>query len=249
VVEWLGITADTCPADDDGTIDDDCDRGFIAIPMPSTVLRYGAAENLDLGAKSGAHGTLGLDLKFQLLRSDLLDIAIDPGFSFLWAVGVVTAPVLFSLNLGDTITFTIAPLPSYMFLTAGDSSNFFDGFFMGASGSLQIRASEDFGIAIGAEYSGWVAGDGDVDPLGFGFFSFGVGLLLGAQPDYGREPEQVAPPPPPVAPAPAPVVVVPATEPAPAPAAAPATIAPATEPAEPAPAPEPGPAPETPPGY
>ncbi len=112
--------------------------------------------------------------------------------------------MLFSLNLGDSVTLTLAPKAEYLFTVISSSSGtaYGDGLFLGGGVNLQIRPSHSFAITPGFDWQRLVS-----NSIPETFFSIGIGLSFGAMPDYGPDmtskptmmppPPGSAPPPPP----------------------------------------------------
>src|SRR5262245_48053406 len=50
--------------------------------LPTYTLRIGLADQHDMGVRAANLTSLGADLKWNFVKSDVLDIAIDPGFQF-----------------------------------------------------------------------------------------------------------------------------------------------------------------------
>ncbi len=206
-LEWLGVV-----------VEQDCDPdvescpeyldGFFFYPFPAYAIRFGLSDRIDMAIKASMSGSMGFDLKLQLVRSEVFDFAIDPGYSFFGPfIGYLNLPLLASLNLGPTTTITLAPKASYI-VPLQDDVDLVDGFFLGTGANLQIRVSDSFAITPGVDWSVFVTGGDAVEAVQY--LSFGVGFSFGGMPDYGKadpEPPYGGQPPPagpPAGPPPAP---------------------------------------------
>lgn len=84
--------------------------GFVA--PPTYMLRIGVADRLDLGLRVNNLASFGADAKFNFVRSEALDLAIDPGLQWLnvgFNVVHVHAPLLLGLNVSDTLSIVLSP--------------------------------------------------------------------------------------------------------------------------------------------
>ena len=197
-VEFVGVTWE-CPDSAGDACSDPI--GFVAVPFPAYVARIGAADMFDLGFKASASGSFGADFKIQLVRTDVFDLALDPGFTvpFIFSFTYVNLPVLFSLNFGEMTTLTLYPKASYWAVFNNDIDTAIDGFFVGGGMNFQIRVGERFAITPGFE---WMRSVEEYDEEGtVTFLNFGVGFSFGSMPQYGEQavmqPEPTAAPPPP----------------------------------------------------
>src|SRR6478736_2620588 len=59
-------------------------KGDATLPnFPTYQLRVGVLDTLDIGARLSNMSSLGADVKWNFLKSDVFDLAIDPGFQVL----------------------------------------------------------------------------------------------------------------------------------------------------------------------
>ncbi len=164
------------------------DSESLGFPMlPSYQLRYGVTDNMDFGVGIKNFDSLQADFKFNFLRSDTLDLAIDPGLQY---IGVFTGdasahlfwlhlPLLAGINLSDnfSVTASVGAVGGLIAGTAGTGSR--DGAYSGnaflfrAGLGLNIRTSKDF--AIGPEVTVMRAFN-DASTL---FFTGGLGFTFG----------------------------------------------------------------------
>jgi hypothetical protein len=207
------------------------------LPMlPSYSLRIGAADRIDVGIQLKNLSTLGADLKWNFLKTSSFDMAIDPGFQFLYysigGGGSSTSvllfyghlPLLLGVNLGETATLVFSPGAVFVGGSTSQTTNNIDsrdaafqatGVWGRFGVGVNIRASEKF--AIHPEVTGMRA----FDDLATLMIVFGVGFSFGRLPSYapGSEndpPEQEWKGAPPAQPGPAPAPEAPpAAQPAP----------------------------------
>lgn len=207
------------------------------LPMlPSYQLRIGAADRVDIGIQLKNLSTIGADVKWNFLKTSGFDMAIDPGFQFIYfstsAGGASSSyllfyghlPLLLGVNLGETATLVFSPGAVFVGGSAGTSSDARDAAFSTTGVwarfgvGVNIRASEKF--AIHPEVTGMRAFDDAATMM----IVFGLGFSFGRLPSYAAGSENDPPEnewkgtPPPPATQPAPGV-----QPAPAPAAPPPT--------------------------
>lgn len=84
----------------------------LAVPtLPTYLLRIGVAERLDFGLRVANASSVGLDMKWNLLRSPGFDVAIDPMLQ--WAFGIdvthVHLPVLLGFNASESFSVVLTP--------------------------------------------------------------------------------------------------------------------------------------------
>jgi hypothetical protein len=199
-VEWLGVDYQNSECE---TMPESCfdPVGYPAIPWPAYLVRYGANDFLELGGKLSTAGLITAEFKFQLLRSEYFDFALDPNVSFTPGTAVVgireggidaaftylSLPILMSVNLGD-FTATFAPRFSYLLLFSS-SRSIVDGLFGGGGVSVEYRVSDVVSIVAGFDYQLLVL---SAAAASANFFSAGLGISFGAQPDYST-PEEAPP--------------------------------------------------------
>jgi len=162
------------------------------IPWPSWVYRMGLTRAIELGGRVSASGTLGGDLKLQLLRTAPLDLAIDPGITIAGGTIHFVMPALVSFNFGQVMTFTFIPKASYMVPVFEFVSGFAeDGLLVGGGLNVQIRFTDHFALTPTFEWQRRVyspSGGPDYD-----LFIVGLAVTTGVLPDYEPPPKQDAP--------------------------------------------------------
>jgi hypothetical protein len=192
-VEWLGIDYENseCEPEPESCFDP---VGYPAIPWPAYLIRYGANEFLELGGKLSTAGLLTAEFKFQLVRTEYFDFALDPNVSFTPGTAVFgireagidaaftyfSLPILASVNLGD-FTATFAPRFSYLLLFAS-SASISSGLFGGGGVSVEYRVNDSVAIVAGFDYQVLlISAEAEASA---NFFSAGLGVSFGAQADY-----------------------------------------------------------------
>jgi hypothetical protein len=173
----------------------------LGLPMlPSYQLRYGVTDNMDFGVGIKNFDSLQGDFKFNFLKSETLDLAIDPGLQY---IGVFTGdgsahlfwlhlPLLAGINLSETFSITgsvgaVGGLVAGNVGTSSQSGAYSSGsaFLFRAGLGLNIRTSKDF--AIGPEVT-VMRGFNDASAL---FFTGGLGFTFGKHQHF----KDTAPPP------------------------------------------------------
>jgi hypothetical protein len=217
------------------------------LPMaPSFGGRFGIAERFDMGLRLSGFTTPGADVKWNFLRTDVLDLAVDAGAEYaLFSAFRVHLPLLVGLNFSEKVSLVLLPGVMYGMSTLDDriseDSTFrtvtsTGGWYGRAGVGLNIRFNRK--VAIQPEITFVKAFKQEQDEIfdDVLVYNFGLGLSFGNLPEYGP-PEPTAPPP----------TLPPAPTPTPAaPSAAPAAPEPALPPPPPPPSPLPPPSgPET----
>lgn len=173
------------------------------IPWPSYVLRQGIAPALDYGLRFAVSGALGADLKLQFLRTQPIDLAIDPGITLSGANIAFNMQLLVSINLGSAITLTLAPRGSYLWPVLGSFVGAEDGALIGAGANVQFRLSPILALMPTFQWERRI-----YSPTGgvpYDFFTIGFAISFGGMPLFEMEtpPTQtnIEPPPEPAGPA------------------------------------------------
>jgi len=132
------------------------DSGGATFPTaPTYTLRVGATDNLDIGVRIANSSTLGVDGKFNFLKSRSFDMAIDPGAQFFYfstssssgtsnsSVSIMGTylhlPLLMGVNLGSSVT--LMPTAGIMYGVISGSSSASSG-----SSSDSVKADANTGI-------------------------------------------------------------------------------------------------------
>ncbi len=168
----------------------------LVIPTaPTYQLRIGVADSVDLGFRLGNLTMPGADVKINFVRG-AFDLAIDPGLQGMFiatsdeGVGFLyfNLPLILGFNLSRMFSLIATPGVAYAVgfgsvsssssgsstsATAYNGSGFIPRLGLGAN----IRATSNF--AIQPEFTGYY----NVDNSAL-VFTFGVGFVFGAQPDF-----------------------------------------------------------------
>lgn len=166
--------------------------------LPTYGLRLGVAEQVDVGFRLSSFTSLGTDVKYNFVRSDIVDLAIDPGLQWMnsnFNVFHIHVPLLVGLNLSERVTLVGTPGIMYGISThdSEDSvSEAFrqllsaDGLYARAGLGLNVRITPHF--AIHPEMT-FLRSLEDRDST-FGVsaatsYMFGIGFNIANLPDYG----------------------------------------------------------------
>ena len=172
--------------------------GVIILP-PSYTLHYGATDNIEVGFRVANMSSIGADGKFNFLKGNTLDLAVDPGFQWFRATtssstsdgssesttyNTVFAhlPLLMDLNLGESFSLVATTGIMYGLLIGADSSDLsFLGY--GLSGRLglgfNVRFSKKFAIQPEVTVFKSFEEDGTI------MYSAGLGFNFGHLPQFG----------------------------------------------------------------
>jgi hypothetical protein len=138
----------------------------VTLPVfPTYQLRYGVAEEVDLGFSVRNGSSLGADVKYNPVKSKSFDLAIDPGFQFFRisssgaegtsasvTVAYLHLPLLLGVNLSESTSFVFTP-GGVVVLASGsasgsgsDSAASSSGFLARMGVGLNIRISKGFAL-------------------------------------------------------------------------------------------------------
>jgi hypothetical protein len=182
-------------------------EGSGALPnFPTYTLRVGLADSVDIGARVANLTSIGTDVKWNFLKSDSFDMAIDPGLQF-FHVGTTTsngngmlvdssvnvlyihAPLMFGINVSDSVS--IVPT---MGVTYGWSSTSIDttdaqdsatggvGLMLRPGIGFDFRISPRFAIHPEITFLKTLNADNEDSVL---LYVFGIGFNFGNLPQYG----------------------------------------------------------------
>lgn len=124
--------------------------------VPTYILRVGLAERLDFAFRVNALSSVGLDAKFNFVRSPVFDLAIDPMLQ--WSFLDVThlhLPLVAGFNASENVTIVLTPGVIYGYSdydfdedVGGDIARVMaaDGLYARAGLGLNIRISPKFAI-------------------------------------------------------------------------------------------------------
>ncbi|MBI5513981.1 MAG: hypothetical protein HY909_09450 [Deltaproteobacteria bacterium] len=175
--------------------------GVFPVPIVGYTARYGLSRGIEGGARINVLGTLGLDVKLQLVRSRGFDLALDPLVVSSWTVGNVHLPLIAGFNLSPRVQVLLGARFSYgVELLAGtgviSSANPCDpsgtdlavrdialcGASAGALLGLRLVVGD---LALQPEYSVSRAIEGSSGTL---VHTLALALSLAPLPDFGPEP-------------------------------------------------------------
>lgn len=178
--------------------------------FPTYQLRLGVADNVDIGFRVSNLSSLGADGKFNFLRSKSFDLALDPGFQWMFlpvansAGGTSTInlfyfhlPLLAGINFSKSVSLVLSPGVLYALALgtfnggSGLNGGIAAGGFLGRMGiGLNIRPSSRFSIQ--PEFTVMHA----FNDAASNVFSAGLGFNFGNLPnfdDVGTDDEEAAP--------------------------------------------------------
>ena len=168
---------------------------------PTYTLRLGLGRSWEIGARIGNLSSLGGDLKWNFLRSSLIDLAIDPAFQVYEVTpndsnGISTTfsfyhvPLLVGVNLSRRASLVFTPGVSWGFASGG-SERFTNGLHDGSNTST--GALGRFGVGVDLRMWPGVALHPEVTflrRLGSSdypktiLYVVGLGINFGAMPNY-----------------------------------------------------------------
>lgn len=174
----------------------------ITVPtFPTYQLRYGATENLDLGFSIRNASSLGFDAKYNPVRGESFDLALDPGMQFFRisstsstgesaAVSIfyLHLPVLLGFNVSESLSVVATPGAVYALATGTSSSSSgsdrdslssSSGFLARLGLGLNIRPSKRF--AMQPEVTAMRAFNDSSTMI----YMIGLGFNFGTLPSFG----------------------------------------------------------------
>jgi hypothetical protein len=169
--------------------------------FPSYQIRIGVADEVDVGVKVLNMSSIGADVKWNFIKSDTFDMAAVPGFQvFHFSVNdngytqfYGNLPLLFGINVGDSVTLVPSAGVTYAFGSATVDSDSNSAAY--SSGGLWLRGGIGFNFRISPKFAMHpeitflknIPDDNDVSAL---LYIFGLGFNFGSLPVYGSpEPE------------------------------------------------------------
>jgi hypothetical protein len=180
------------------------DLGSVAVPnFPTYTLRVGLADSLDIGARVANFTSLGADLKWNFIKSDSFDMAIDPGFQF-FRLGLTTtnssgmiqdasinvlylnAPLMFGINVGDSVSIVPTAGITWGWHSAAvntsdveDAAVTSDGLMLRPGIGFNFRISERFALHPEVTFLKPLEDNSAL------LYVFGLGFNFGNLPKYG----------------------------------------------------------------
>jgi hypothetical protein len=157
---------------------------------PSYTARIGVAEQAEVGLHFSHLSSIGADFKWNPVRSEAFDLAIDPGGNFGFIAGggssaflyYLQLPVLLDLNLSPSTSIVFSPGMAYYGATGSVDSDFAsDGVVLARVGlGFDFRTSKKF--AVHPEVTVMLPLE---DEFGMMFLG-GIGFNFGSLPDFGQ---------------------------------------------------------------
>ena len=171
------------------------DEDSIVLPaLPSYTARIGLADRLELGVHLSHLSSLGADFKWNPVRSEAFDLAIDPGAQAFYIVGdnslviyYLHLPLLLGFNLSKNASLVLTPGVSMIGVGGSFEDDHDDNVLYGASDTawlgrlglgFDIRASKKFSVQPEVTFLKSFESESGV------LFLAGVGFKFGAQPEY-----------------------------------------------------------------
>ncbi len=158
------------------------------VPFLAYLIRFGVSDEIDIGVKVSTSTSFAVDFKFQVVREDVFDLALDPGIqTTVLLLNYLNFPILMGFNLGDIATITLAPRVSY--LTSLDED--FGGILLyGGTAGVRLGVTDGFAVIPQVDISrpfdqraAWILNQ----------VTFGIGFSFGDQPQYGEPAPPEAP--------------------------------------------------------
>ena len=166
---------------------------------PSYFFRVGLTDRLDIGGRFANGSALGVDLKWNFLKSEVFDMAVAPGTQAFYAWGgagsdggythvYTNLPLLFGINASPE--FTIAPSigVGYGFNAGSEAYNnaeeriaSTEALMLQAGIGLDFRTSPTFAVHPELSVVRRVSGPAGSDMI---WYTFGLGFKWGALPTY-----------------------------------------------------------------
>ena len=162
----------------------------VAPTPPSYQARVGVAERADIGLHFSHFSSIGVDFKYNPVRSEVFDFAVDPMAQGVYVpseqmfVGYLQLPLLFDLNLSETTSIVLSPGISYYATKGVPSGTEFTyptslPLFRAGIG-FDFRTSKRF--ALHPDFTFLFPFEDRYAVM----FLAGIGLNFGALPDFGQ---------------------------------------------------------------
>ncbi|HYP91074.1 MAG TPA: hypothetical protein VEQ59_23070, partial [Polyangiaceae bacterium] len=177
-------------------------KGDATIPtLPTYQIRVGLLDTLDIGARLSNLSSFGADLKWNFIKSDVFDMAIDPGFQ-VFHIGSSSngvsesfteiyghAPLILGINVADSVSIVPTVGVTYGLSSAtvsGDDASAaasIDGLMFRGGLGFNFRISPKFAMQPEVTYLKWLNKSADPD---ISWVVFGLGFNFGNLPTYGK---------------------------------------------------------------
>jgi hypothetical protein len=176
--------------------------------LPTYQLRVGVLDTLDIGARIANLSSFGGDVKWNFIKSDVFDMAIDPGFQVFHlstsSGGVSTSntefyghvPLILGINVADSVSIVPTAGITYALSSASVSSSdasgaaSADGIMLRGGLGFNFRISPKFAMQPEVTYLKLL--NKSTDPA-ISWVIFGLGFNFGALPEYGKKGPEKAP--------------------------------------------------------
>jgi len=162
----------------------------IAPELPSYTARIGVADSAEVGLHLSHLTSLGVDFKWNPIKSQVFDLALDPGGNVGYIAGggesvfiyYVQLPILMDLNFSESVTMVLAPgVAMYGGTGVSDSEYAYSDatpLFRGGVG-FDFRTSKKF--AVHPEFTVMIPFQENYATI----FLAGVGFKFGSLADFG----------------------------------------------------------------
>lgn len=187
------------------------DLGGGALPTPpSYTLRIGVADSVDIGARLANLTSLGADVKWNFLRSESFDMAIDPSFQFFrfsasstdsngmltdasLSVLYLNAPLMFGINLGESVTIVPTAGITWGWASSEVDSNDAQDAATGSTG-IMLRPGIGFNFRISPRFAlhPEITFLKPLEDNSGILYTFGLGFNFGNLPKFGGGGEAAA---------------------------------------------------------
>jgi hypothetical protein len=179
------------------------ESGNVIVP-PTYMLRLGVSDRVDLGFRASNMTTLGADVKYNFVRSEGFDLAIDPGVQW-FALGLNTyhlhLPLLVGVNLSEAVTFMLTPGVMYGISTIKTGSDEADsaldrllsteGLYGRLGVGVNFRITRSFALHPEVTFLRSFSKAAEDAPVsGAMSYMFGLGFNFGSLPEYGAPPKE-----------------------------------------------------------
>lgn len=184
---------------------DDTDLSGGVPTFPTYSLRVGIADGFEIGGRVANMSSLGADFKWNFLKSDSVDVAIDPGFQWFslridasngdesasstTSVVHLHAPVLVGFNFSETVSLVASPGVTYSWVSADvetreerDAASTTDGLMARLGVGFDFRISPRFAIHPQVTFLRTFEDNAAL------IYMAGIGFNFGNLPSFGADP-------------------------------------------------------------
>lgn len=175
-------------------VENSFEQGFTMPTLPTYILRVGIAERLDFGFRAAnVASSLGFDFKWNLVRSPVFDVALDPMVQWAFALDIthVHFPVLLGINASESFSVVLTPGIVYGYSDEledidTDLSRVLatDGFSARMGVGFNVRISQGFAIQPEVTLIRSIQDHPDSEFDSVLMYVFGVGFNLANLPDF-----------------------------------------------------------------